>query len=235
MVIKSGDIQVMQILDKLFDLKDETYAEFQSKLLPNIKREKIIGVRVPEMRKLAKEYFKNEESKIFLNDLPHEYYDENLLHGMLISEIKDYNECIKALDKFLPYVDNWAVCDTISPKVFKNNKEKLIEKIKDWMSSKETYVCRFGILMLMKHFLDGDFKTEYLEIPANIKSDEYYINMMIAWFFATALAKHWDETIAYIEKEKLDTWIHNKTIQKARESYRLTSSQKEYLKSWKKS
>lgn len=224
----------MKILDRLFDLKDETYAEFQSKLLPNIKREKIIGVRVPEMRKLARKYFKSEESKIFLNDLPHEYYDENLLHGMLISEIKDYNECIQALDKFLPFVDNWAVCDTISPKVFKGNKEKLIGKIKIWTLSKETYVCRFGILMLMKHFLDGDFKPEYLEIPVNIKSDEYYVNMMIAWFFATALSKHWDETIIYLEKEKLDTWVHNKTIQKARESYKITPSQKEYLKSLKK-
>lgn len=224
----------MQILDKLFDLKNETYAEFQSKLLPNIKREKIIGVRVPEMRKLAKEYFKNEESKIFLNDLPHEYYDENLLHGMLISEIKDYDECINELEKFLPFIDNWAVCDTISPKVFKNNKEKLIEKIKIWISSKETYVCRFGILMLMKHFLDDDFKSEYLEIVANIKSDEYYVNMMIAWLFATALSKHWDETIIYLENKKLGTPVHNKTIQKARESYRITARQKEYLKGLKR-
>lgn len=223
----------MKILDKLFELGDKNYADFHGKLIPHIPREKIIGVRVPEMRKLAKEYFKSEESKLFLSSLPHKYYDENLLHGMLISEIKDYDDCINELEKFLPYIDNWAVCDTISPKVFKNNKEKLIEKIKIWISSKETYVCRFGILMLMKHFLGDDFKPEYLETVANVKSDEYYIKMMIAWFFATALSKHWAETIIYLEKEKLDVWVHNKTIQKARESYRIIARQKEYLKSLK--
>ena len=182
---------MLKILDKLFELQDKKYADFHSKLIPHISREKIIGVRVPEMWKLAKEYFKSEESKLFLSSLPHKYYDENMLHGMLISEIKDNYECINKLDKFLPYIDNWAVCDTISPKAFKNNKEKFIEKIKIWISSKETYVCRFGILVIMKHFLDDDFKPEYLEIVANIKSDEYYVNMMIAWFFATALSKHW--------------------------------------------
>ena len=225
---------MLKVLDKLFELKDEKYAEFHSRLIPNIPREKIIGVRVPDMRKLAKEYSKNEESKLFLNDLPHKYYDENLLHRMLISEIKDYDKCINELDKFLPYVDNWAVCDTNSPKVFKNNREKLLVKIKIWISSKETYVCRFGILMLMKHFLDDDFKSEYLGTVANIKSDEYYLKMMIAWFFATALSKHWNETIVYLEREKLDVWVHNKTIQKARESYGITTQQKEYLKSLKR-
>ena len=225
---------MLKVLDKLFELKDEKYADFHSKLMPNIPREKIIGVKVPNMRKLTKEYSKSEESKLFLNNLPHKYYDENLLHGMLISEIKDYDKCINKLDKFLPFVDNWAVCDTISLKVFKNNKEKQIEKIKIWISSKTTYVCRFGILMLMKHFLDDDFKPEYLETVANVKSDEYYIKMMIAWFFATALSKHWDETIIYLEKEKLYIWVHNKTIQKARESYRITTQQKEYLKSLKR-
>lgn len=224
---------MLKILDKLFELQDKKYADFHGKLIPNIPRKKIIGVRVPKMRKLAKEYFKNKESKLFLNNLPHEYYDENLLHGMLISEIKDYDECINELEKFLPFIDNWAVCDMISPKAFKNNKEKLIEKIKIWISSKKTYVCRFGILMLMKHFLDDEFKPEYLKIVANVKSNEYYINMMIAWFFATALSKHWEETIIYLENKKLDTPIHNKTIQKARESYRITPSQKEYLKSLK--
>jgi len=225
---------MLKVLDKLFELKDEKYAEFHSRLIPNIPREKIIGVRVPDMRKLAKEYSKSEESKLFLNDLPHKYYDENLLHGMLISEIKNYDKCINELDKFLPYVDNWAVCDMIYPKVFKNSREKLIEKIKIWTSSKETYICRFGILMLMKHFLDDDFKSEYLGTVANIKSDEYYLKMMIAWFFATALSKHWNETIVYLEREKLDVPVHNKTIQKARESYRITTQQKEYLKSLKR-
>ena len=144
---------MLKVLDKLFELKDEKYANFHSNLIPNIPREKIIGVRVPQMRKLAKEYFKSEEAKLFLSDSPHKYYDENLLHGMLISEIKDYDECINELEKFLPFIDNWAVCDTISPKAFKNNKEKLTKKIKIWISSKKTYVCRFGVLMLMKHFL----------------------------------------------------------------------------------
>lgn len=225
---------MLKVLDKLFELKDETYADFHSKLMPNIPREKIIGVKVPKMRKLAKEYSKSEKSKVFLNDLPHKYYDENLLHGMLISEIKDYDKCINELDKFLPYVDNWAVCDTISPKVFKNNREKLIEKIKIWILSEKTYVCRFGILMLMKHFLDDAFTPEYLENVADIESDEYYLKMMIAWFFATALSKHWNETIVYLERKKLDVWVHNKTIQKARESYRITTQQKEYLKSLKR-
>jgi len=185
------------------------------------------------MRKLAKKFLNCEDTKLFLNDLPHRYYDENLIHGLFISEIKDHEKCVNALDQFLPFVDNWAVCDTISPKVFKNNKEKLLEKIKIWSSSKETYVCRFGILMLMKHFLDDDFTSEYLEAVGNIKSDEYYINMMVAWFFATALSKHWNEAIIYLEKKRLDMWIHNKTIQKARESSRITASQKEYLKGLK--
>lgn len=225
---------MLKILDKLFELQDKKYADFHGKLISHIPREKIIGVRVPDMRKLAKEYSKNEESKLFLNDLPHKYYDENLLHGMLISEIKDYDKCINKLDKFLPYVDNWAVCDTISPKVFKRSREKLLGKIKIWISSKETYVCRFGILMLMKHFLDDYFTPKYLENVADIESDEYYLKMMIAWFFATALSKHWNETIVYLERKKLDVWVHNKTIQKARESYRITTQQKEYLKSLKR-
>lgn len=224
----------MKILNRLLELKDKKHAEFNSKLLPNIQKETIIGVRVPDIRKLAKEYIKNEEFELFLEDLPHKYYDENLIHSMLVSEIKDYDQCVKELDKFLPYVNNWAVCDTISPKIFKNNKQKLIENIKIWILSKETYVCRFGILMLMKHFLDNNFKPEYLEIPANVHSNEYYVKMMISWFFSTALSKHWGETIVYIEQEKLDVWVHNKTIQKARESYRITSRQKEYLKALKK-
>ncbi len=224
----------MEITNKLFELRDEKYAIFSSKLTPNIKKDNVIGVRVPIIRKLAKEYLKNEESKYFLNTLPHKYYDENMLHGLLISEIKDYDECINYLDKFLPYVDNWAVCDIMSPKVFKKNKDKLINKIKTWSKSKNTYTCRFALGMLMSYFLDEDFKREYLEIPASIHSDEYYINMMIAWFYATSLAKQWDSTIPYLENNKLDKWIHNKTIQKAKESYRITQSQKEYLNNLKR-
>lgn len=223
----------MEILKELYNLQDKEYAEFQSKLTPTVEKEKFIGVRVPEVRKLAKKYIKEEESQKFIETLPHNYYDENMLHGLLISEIKDYEECIEKVDKFLSYVDNWAVCDIMSPKVFKKNKEKLIEKIKEWSKSKETYTCRFGIEMLMSHYLDEDFKKEYLEIPASVHSEEYYVQMIVAWYFATALAKQWDDTIKYIEEKKLDKWVHNKTIQKARESYRITAEQKEYLKSLK--
>lgn len=223
----------MNILNELFKLQDKEYAEFQSKLTPTIPKEKFIGVRVPEVRKLAKKYINNPESLEFIKTLPHNYYDENMLHGLLISEIKDYQTCIKEVDKFLPYVDNWAVCDIMSPKVFKNHKEELLDKIKEWTKSKEIYTCRFGIEMLMSHYLDNNFKEEYLEIPAKVKSNEYYVMMMIAWFFSTALTKQWKIAIKYIEQNRLDKWVHNKTIQKAIESYRITSEQKEYLKSMK--
>lgn len=224
----------MEIINKLFELQDKEYGEFQAKLTPGIEKNQIIGVRVPVVRKLAKEYIKDEESQEFLNTLPHEYYDENMLHGLLISEIKDYEKCIELIDKFLPYVDNWAVCDIMSPKVFKKNKDKLIIKIKEWLKSEHTYTCRFGVEMIMSHYLDEDFKEEYLEMVSKIHSEEYYVQMVIAWLFATALAKQWDATITYIENQKLDKWIHNKTIQKARESYRITDEQKEYLKGLKR-
>ncbi|SJZ72177.1 DNA alkylation repair protein [Eubacterium coprostanoligenes] len=224
----------MNIQKRLFELSDEKNADFSAKLTPGIDREKFLGVRIPASRKLAKEIIKENEHKDFLNSLPHKYYDENILHSILISEIKDYNECIKYVDEFLPYVDNWAVCDTMSPKAFKNKHERLMNDILRWVDSDQTYTIRFGLKILMAHFLDNDFKNEYLKIPAKIKSDEYYINMMIAWFYATALAKQWDSTIVYIENGVLDKWVHNKAIQKARESYRITAEQKEYLKSLKK-
>lgn len=224
----------MNIQKRLLELSDEKNADFSAKLTPGIDREKFLGVRIPASRKLAKEIIKGNEHKDFLNSLPHKYYDENILHSILISEIKDYDECIKYIDEFLPYVDNWAVCDTMSPKAFKNKHERLMNDILRWVDSDQTYTIRFGLKMLMTHFLDNDFKKEYLEIPAKIKSDEYYINMMIAWFYATALAKQWDSTIVYIENGVLDKWVHNKAIQKARESYRITAEQKKYLKSLKK-
>ena len=222
-----------KITNKLFELQDKEYGEFQAKLTPGIEKNQIIGVRVPVVRKLAKEYIKDEESQEFLNTLPHEYYDENMLHGLLISEIKDYEKCVELIDKFLPFVDNWAVCDIMSPKVFKKNKDKLILKIKEWMKSDHTYTCRFGVEMIMTHYLDEEFKEEYIDMVSKIHSEEYYVQMVIAWLFATALAKQWDATITYIENQKLDKWIHNKTIQKARESYRITDEQKEYLKGLK--
>lgn len=225
---------MIKMIEELFKLQDKEYKEFQSKLTPNIPKEKFIGVRVPNIKALAKKYSKTEEAKEFIKKLPHNYYDENMLHGQLISEIKDYNECIEQINIFLPYIDNWAVCDTMSPKILKKHKNELIQEIKKWCKSKNTYECRFGIEMLMSHYLDEDFNEEYLKIVEEIKSEEYYVNMMIAWFFATALAKQWKQVIKYIEKNKLDKWVHNKTIQKARESYRITSEQKEYLKKLKR-
>ena len=223
----------MKAQELLFQLQDKSYRDFQSKLIPTIPVETIIGVRIPAIRKLAKEYGKDPESVEFLKQLPHTYYDENILHALLVAEIKDYEVCVKEVERFLPYVDNWAVCDIFSPKVFRKNKDKLIDKIREWTASGQPYTCRFGMEMLMTHFLDEDFRVEYLEIPATVHSEEYYVNMMIAWFYATALAKQWDATIGYIEDQRLDTWTHNKTIQKARESYRITPEQKEYLKTLK--
>lgn len=223
----------MKAQELLFQLQDKSYRDFQSKLIPTIPVETIIGVRIPAIRKLAKEYGKDPESVEFLKQLPHTYYDENILHALLVAEIKDYEVCVKEVEHFLPYVDNWAVCDIFSPKVFRKNKDKLIDKIREWTASGQPYTCRFGMEMLMTHFLDEDFRVEYLEIPAAVHSGEYYVNMMIAWFYATALAKQWDAVIGYIEKKCLDPWTHNKTIQKARESYRITREQKEYLKTLK--
>lgn len=223
----------MKAQELLFQLQDKGYRDFQSKLIPTIPVETIIGVRIPTIRKLAKEYGKDLESVEFLKQLPHTYYDENILHALLVAEIKDYEVCVKEVERFLPYVDNWAVCDIFSPKVFRKNKDKLIDKIREWTASDHPYTCRFGMEMLMTHFLDEDFRVEYLEIPATVHSEEYYVNMMIAWFYATALAKQWDATIGYMEDQRLDIWTHNKTIQKARESYRITPEQKEYLKTLK--
>lgn len=227
------DITCEKIQKRLFQLQDKEYASFQARIIPGPSENSIIGVRVPDVRNLSKELIKEGGYESFLNQLPHQYYDENMLHGLLISEIKDYETCICETEKFLPFVDNWAVCDIMSPKTFKKNKDLLIPKIIEWSASKHTYTCRFGLEMLMSHFLDKDFKPEYLEIPASVHLDEYYVKMMVAWFFATALAKQWDATIPYITERKLDDWTHNKTIQKARESYRITAEQKEFLKSLK--
>lgn len=224
----------MKIQKRLFELQDKEYAAFHSRLIPTVSEEKIIGVRVPQIRKLAKSYRKDPECPVFLQELPHQYYDENMLHGILLSQIEDYEICIREVETFLPYVDNWAVCDTMSPKVLKKHKTQLLGKIREWAKSEDVYTCRFGLEMLMTHFLDEDYNPEYLKIAASVRSEEYYINMMIAWFFATALAKQWDTTIPYITENKLDKWVHNKTIQKARESYRITVEQKEYLKNLKR-
>mgnify|MGYP000883334970 FL=1 len=224
----------MEIQKELFSLQDKEYMKFSSKLTPNVPEDTIIGVRIPEIRKLAKKLVRNNEYEDFLKELPHKYYDENLLHGAIISENKDFENCIELLDSFLPFVDNWAVCDTISPKIFKKHKKELIEKIKEWSQSDKTYTCRFGVEMLMTHFLDEDFKKEYLEMVANIHSEEYYVKMVVAWFFATALTKQWDYAVIYLENNRLDVWVHNKTIQKARESLRILEDKKGYLKGLKR-
>lgn len=215
--------------DLLFERRDPNYAAFQAKLTPSVDPELFIGVRVPEVRKLAKQLKQDPITSAFLQELPHTYYDENMLHALLLSDIRDYGKAVAETERFLPYVDNWAVCDILSPKVFKKHKAELLEKIREWAKSGETYTVRFGIEMLMSHYLDDDFRPEYLEIPAGVRSEEYYVNMMLAWFFATALAKQWDAAIPYLEQGRLDAWVQKKTVQKARESYRITEAQKTYL------
>lgn len=219
--------------EKLFALQDKQYAAFQAKLTPTVPADCFIGIRVPVLRKFAKQFTEEAEYVDFIAQLPHKFYDENMLHGLLISEEKNYNECIRLIDEFLPYVDNWAVCDIMSPKILAKHKNELLGKIKHWSKSPHIYTCRFGIKMLMSHYLDKDFKAELLEIPTSVRSDEYYIKMMVAWFFATALAKQWDATIPYIEQKRLAPWTHNKTIQKAIESYRISDEQKLYLRTLK--
>ncbi len=224
---------IEEIRAELFAKQDLKYRDMQAKIIPTLPVDVFIGVRTPELRKFAKQQGKTEEIRIFLDDLPHKYFDENQLHAFIISEIKDYGRCIDEVNRFLPCVDNWATCDQMSPKVFKKHKGELIEEIKKWIRSDRTYTVRFGTGMLMENFLDEDFDRVYPDMVAGIRSDEYYINMMTAWYFATALAKRYDEILPYIEGHRLDTWTHNKAIQKSVESYRITPEQKEYLKSLK--
>lgn len=219
-----------ELQKQLFSMQDLSYRDFHSKLMPTIDKETIIGIRTPQLRKFAKEFAKAEEREQFLNDLPHQYYEENNLHGFLLEMEKDYGKLVDKLDAFLPHVDNWATCDMMRPKVFKKHLPELLAKVEEWLSSEQVYTVRYGIGMLLSYYLDEEFKPEYLEMVANIRSDEYYINMMIAWYFATALAKQYDVTIKYIEEQRLDIWTHNKAIQKAIESYRVTDEQKKYLR-----
>ncbi len=220
--------------EKLFELSEAEYAAFISKLNPTVNPESIIGVRVPMLRKLAKEFAKSTECRDFLDTLPHDYYEENLLHSFIIAGKKDYNTGLTRVEAFLPYVDNWAVCDTLMPRVFSKHKTELFNEIKNWISSDSTYICRFGINMLMTHYLDDAFDASYLELPASVNSEEYYVKMMIAWFYATALAKQWDDAVIYLQQNRLSDWVHAKTIQKACESNRITPSQKAYLKTLKR-
>lgn len=222
-----------KILSLLFSKQDLAYCAFQAPLIPNLDKDLFIGVRLPELKKMAKEIGDKEFVKEFIKELPHHYYDENQLHAFVIANIKDYETCLKEVERFLPYIDNWAVCDTLKPNVFKKNKTKLINRIKEWLSSDHIYTQRFAIGQLMSLYLNEEFKEEYLELVSHIRSEEYYLNMMIAWYFATALAKQYDATIKYMEAKKLSTWVHNKAIQKALESYRVSDEHKEYLRSLK--
>lgn len=218
----------LKIESALFDNQDLKYKEFQAKLIPDIDFEKIIGVRTPIIKSLAKEFAKEENIVEFLNKLPHKYYDENNLHGFIICNFKDYDKTIAYLNDFLPYVDNWATCDFLRPKSFKDNKEKLKSEIYKWIYSEHTYVKRFGMEMAMAHFLDCDFDERLLSEISKIRSDEYYIKMMIAWYFATALAKQWEITFPYIKDKKLDIWTHNKAIQKLLRAIELQMTKRKF-------
>ena len=219
--------------ERLMELQDTGYRDMQKKIIPTVDPDSIIGVRTPALRALAKEILKSGDYKVFLNELPHKYFEENQLHAFILSGMKDFDECMDELEKFLPFVDNWATCDQMSPKVFKKHKDELLNHIKVWIKSDKTYTVRFGVGMLMEHFLDDDFDLKYPEMAARIRSDEYYVNMMIAWYFATALAKQYESIIPFIEQKRLAPWTHNKAIQKSVESYRITDEQKAYLKSLK--
>ena len=219
-----------EILKKLYALQDITYRDFQGKLLPTVDPKTIIGVRTPDLRKLAKELAKQDDIVTFLDTLPHTCFDENQLHAFILSELKDYDRCITLVDRFLPYVDNWATSDQLSPKCFKKHRQALLPYIERWIDSGETYPVRFGVGMLMQHYLDEAFDSRYLQIVADIRSEAYYVNMMRAWYFATALAKQYEAALPYLEQRRLDPWTHQKAIQKAVESYRVSAAQKQYLK-----
>ena len=221
------------IQKKLFELQDLKYRDFHSKLMPTVCKDKIIGVRVPQLRKFSKELNKSELKEDFLNTLPHKYYEEDNLHAFLIEQINDFDECISALDNFLLFIDNWATCDMLTPKVLGKNSDLLYKKIQEWVKSEHTYTVRFAVVTLMKFFMDESLDKNHLNLLLSIKSDEYYINMSIAWYLATALSSGWDLVIPYIENQKFSKWVHNKAIQKANESYRITKEQKEYLKTLK--
>lgn len=222
-----------RIRAELWEMQDVGYKDFHAKLIPTVASEAIIGVRTPELRKYARKLAKDPQIGDFLAQLPHQYYDENNVHAFVVEQIKDYGECLAQTERFLPYIDNWATCDMMAPKVFAKHKEKLLESVRKWIASSETYTIRYGVGMLMRFYLEEDFRQEYLQWVADIRSEEYYVNMMRAWYFATALAKQYEAVIPYLEEKRLDDWTHNKAIQKACESYRVTAEQKKYLRGLK--
>lgn len=223
----------MDVSERLFEMADLEYKSFHAKLIPTVAEDCIIGIRTPQLRKFAKSFAKTAESKDFMKCLPHKYYEENNLHAFVIEQIKELAEAVEETEKFLPYIDNWATCDMFMPSVFKKNPDALLVKIKEWIQSDKTYTVRYAIGLLLKLFLDDRFKEEYLDTVSKIKSDEYYINMMIAWYFATALTKQYDAAILYITENRLEKWVHNKAIQKAVESRCIDSDTKQYLKGLK--
>ncbi len=217
----------------LFEYEDKKYGDFGAKLIPGFPREKFIGIRAPEYKNILKRIKGDEVIPVFLSTLPHTYHEENCLHVALINKIKDFDECLAALEKFIPYIDNWAVNDGVNPVCFKKHRDELIGLVQKWISSEATYTRRCGMKILMANYLDEDFKPAYLDLPADLRSGEYYVNMMTAWLFAEALVKQWDTSVKYIEGHRLDDWTHNKTIQKACESFRVPNERKEYLRSLK--
>lgn len=219
---------------RLFEMQDLQYRDFSSQLMPTVAPAAVIGVRTPELRKFAKAFASTPEAAEFLKILPHRYYEENNLHGFLIENMEDYDQCVAALDIFLPYVDNWATCDLMRPNVFRRHLPELREQIKRWLASEHVYAVRFGIEMLMSFYLGEEFQPEYLDWVSAVRSGEYYVNMMIAWYFATALARQYDAALPYIQQGRLDSWTHNKAIQKAVESRRITDAQKACLRGLKR-
>ena len=222
-----------EIIQELFRQQDKEYGNFQGKLIPTVDPDRIIGVRTPALRKMAKQLAKQEDTKEFLEMLPHHYFEENQLHAFIISEERDFDCCIAGMEQFLPFIDNWATCDQTAPKAFKKHTDELLSYIRKWIASEHTYTLRYAIGMLMRLYLDEEFKQEYLDMVASVRSEEYYVRMMVAWYFATALAKQYDAAIPFIEERKLEPWTHNKTIQKSVESYRIDVEKKTYLKSLK--
>lgn len=220
----------MDIIKELFSLQDLKYRDFMAPIIPSVPVEKIIGVRTPQLRELSKKIIRSGEADNVLSSLPHTYFEENQLHSFILCALKDFESCIRGVDSFLPYADNWATTDQMSPAVFKKHRKELLPFIEKWINSGRTYTVRYAVLMLMQHFLDEDFDPVYLRRVSEIHSDEYYVNMMLSWYFATALAKQYDEAVRYVEEGKLPRFVHLKTIQKALESYRIPQERKDYLK-----
>ena len=220
----------MTLYHELLAVKDEAYRALQTKLVPNVPPETIVGVRTPDLRRIAKNVSARADCGAFLRDLPHRYYEENLIHFFVLAEIKDFDACVRGVEAFLPYVDCWPVSDQATPKSFRKNREKLLPYVRKWIASEHVYTARFGLRMLMNEYLDADFRPEYLELAASKTGEDYYLKMMVAWFFATALAKQYDETLPYLENHRLPEWTHKKAIQKALESFRVPDEHKAYLR-----